>query len=218
MIQGAIFDVDGTLLDSMPIWMEAGANYLRTKNREPEACLGDKLFTMSMKEAAVYLKSTYEISDSTEEIMMGINHVIEKFYYEQAQLKEGVKAFLTQMYDAGIAMTIATATDIYLVEHALERLKVRHLFQHIFTCTDVGAGKEKPRIYYAARNSMHTQTEKTWVFEDAIHALLTAKKAGFPTVGIYDEASKDSQFLLEKEADLYWKQWKSFSTFCTEVR
>ena len=218
MIKGAIFDVDGTLLDSMPIWMEAGAKYLCTKSREPQDGLAEKIFTMTLEESAIYLKKEYQLSDSVKDIMMEINHVIEQFYFDQVQLKEGALEFLSDMYCAGVAMTIATATDIYLVEQALERLKIRHFFNQIFTCTEVGAGKDKPWIYLAARNSMKTRTEETWVFEDALHALVTAKNAGFPTVAIYDAASEKNQIILEEQADLYWKQWKSYDCLCREMK
>lgn len=91
---------------------------------------------------------------------------------------------------------------------AFERLEIAKYFDRIFTCEEAGAGKTKPDIYLQAAEYLGTRPEETLVFEDVIHAVRTAKKAGFQVVGIYDEASKDDQEEIQREADCYCRDWR----------
>ena len=90
----------------------------------------------------------------------------------------------------------------------MKRLEIAKYFDRIFTCEEAGAGKTKPDIYLQAAEYLGTRPEETLVFEDVIHAVRTAKKAGFQVVGIYDEASKDDQEEIQREADCYCRDWR----------
>lgn len=90
---------------------------------------------------------------------------------------------------------------------AFERLGIAKYFDRIFTCEEVGAGKTKPDIYLRAAEYLGTHPEETVVFEDVIHAIRSAKQAGFQVVGIYDETSKDDQEEVRREADWYCREW-----------
>lgn len=204
-MRGAIFDVDGTLLDSMPIWMDAGARYLKTLEFVPEEGLGDKLFSMTMTEGADYLNHAYGLQKELSRIITEINAIVEEFYFGEAPLKPGAMELLGQMRAAGMKLSVATSTDHHLIEGAFRRLGILEYFSGIFTCSQVGAGKDKPLIYEMAAQAMGTKPAETCVLEDALHALVTAKKAGFFAIGIYDEASAAKQEELQKEADLYGK-------------
>ena len=116
MIQGAIFDVDGTLLDSMSVWANIGADYLRFLGYEPRENLNETFKSMSLYQAACYYQSEYGVTLSTEEIIAGVNDRIGQFYRERAGLKPGVAGFLRQLREKGVKMCIATATDRPLVE------------------------------------------------------------------------------------------------------
>jgi len=203
MMKGAIFDIDGTILDSMSIWDTAAKRFLKTLGIEAEPGLDKMLFSMSMAEGAEYLKDRYSLDMDTKAIMDGINRTIEDFYYNQVHLKEGVEQFLKDMKQAGIKMTAATSTDRYVVESAFKRLNIMNYFSRIFTCTEIGAGKTKPDIYLAAAEHMGTLPEDTWVFEDALYAIRTAKKAGFRTVGVYDASSMEDMEEIKSICDIY---------------
>ena len=205
MIKGAIFDVDGTLLDSMPVWMEIGARYVRSLGKEPEENLGEILFPMTMNQGAAYVKETYGLDKSIPQIIEEINAIVEKYYFQEAPLKPGAIEILRWLQEKNIPMTVATSTELHLIEGAFSRLHLRSFFKEVFTCTQVGAGKNQPVIYQKAACAMNTKPEETWVFEDALHGLLTAKEAGFFTVGLYDAASKNQQEALSESADLYGK-------------
>jgi HAD superfamily hydrolase (TIGR01509 family) len=213
MIAGAIFDLDGTILDSTPIWDQAAEMFLRSMGIEAKSGLGKTMFSMSMKEGAEFLKGRYLPDLDVEAIMAGINRTVEDFYFFQVQLKDGVELFLKDMKQTGIKMVAATSSDRRVVEGALRRLKVISFFERIFTSTEVGAGKVKPDIYLAAAEYMGTPPKDTWVFEDALYALETAKNAGFRTVGVYDAYSIENQEKIKGLSDIYLERLADFGAF-----
>ena len=189
-IRYAIFDFDGTLFDSMPMWNTAADEYLRSIGREPATGLRDAVKAMSLRRAAEYLQREYALQRTVEEILAGIDGVVERFYMQEAQPKPGVPEFLGEMQRAGIAMCVATATNRYLIEAALKRCGLERFFEAIFTCGEVGHGKDEPAIYRTAMEYFRAERGNTIVFEDAIHAVATAKRDGFMTVAVYDESEK----------------------------
>ena len=202
MIRGAIFDVDGTLLDSMGIWDTIGNDYLLSLGIETEENLAETFSTFSLEESARYYQDNYNVELSVDEIIAGVNHLIESFYLEKAELKSGVREFLELLRREGVRMTIATATDINLIEGALSRCGVREYFSEILTCSMVGRSKRYPDIYRRALENLGTEKGDTFVFEDAYHAARTANDDGFPVVGVFDP-SESSQTELREMADIY---------------
>lgn len=217
MIAGAIFDLDGTILDSMLIWDQAAEIFLNSMGIEAEKGLGRTMFSMSMQEGAAFLKEKYLPDLEVEAIMAGINRTVEDFYLYQAPLKDGVEQFLKDMKQTGIKMVAATSSDRHVVEGALRRLKVMDFFARIFTSTEIGAGKARPDIYLAAAEYMGTRPKDTWVFEDALYALETAKKAGFRTVGVFDAYSTKDQEKIKGISDIYLEKLADFGAFLKQV-
>ena len=197
MIQGVIFDLDGTLFDSMFIWDTAGESYLRSIGKEPEADLQKVLKPMSLLQSAQYIREKYDIPLSVEDIMDGVNRTVEDFYFHMVEPKPGVIDFLEELHRRNIRMCIATATDRYQVEAALQRCKMRHFFSEIFTCTEVGSGKDRPDIFRKAMEHLQTDRSNTAVVEDAYHAAHTAKQNSFKVVGVYDSHESRQQELLQ---------------------
>ena len=206
MIQGMIFDFDGTLFDSMFIWDAAGENYLRSIGKEPMEDLQSVLKPMSLYQSAAYLKEQYGIPLSVEDIMGGINRTVEAFYLDTVMPKPGVVDLLEELSRRGIRMCIATATDRYQVEAALERCGMRHFFSGIFTCTEVGSGKDQPLIFRRAMAHLGTNRSNTLVVEDAWHAIRTAKMDSFLVAAVYD-AHESMQGSIREAADIYLKDY-----------
>lgn len=202
MIKGAIFDLDGTLLDSMFIWDTIGEDYLRTLGKEPRENLKETFMTLTLEEAAEYYREHYAVAFSVREIVDGVNATVEKIYRTKVTPKPGVIDYLRLLKEKGVKMCVATATDRYLVEETLQRLGMLHCFSEIFTCAEIGYGKDKPIIYRKALEHLGTVKEETYVFEDALFALKTARADGFPTVGVYDR-QEIRQDELKSFADYY---------------
>ena len=202
MIKGAIFDFDGTLVDSMFIWDSFGEDYLRTLGKEPKENLTETFKTFTLEESAEYYRTHYGVTLSVAEIVDGVNRMIEDLYKSTVPLKKGVAEFLAGLSKAGVRMCVATVTDKYLVEAALTRLKVRQYFGEIFTTAEVGCGKNDPKIYRTALAYLGTEKHETLVFEDVLHALMTAKNDGFPVAAVYDKHEL-RQTEMKENSDYY---------------
>lgn len=214
MIEGAIFDMDGVLLDSMPVWEHTGERYLASMGIPAEPDLSRALFPLSLEAGARYLLDHYPLHGLDEgAVIRGITKTIEDFYLREAGLKPGTADFLREMHHHGIPMTVATSSDRKLAEAALERNGIRKYFSRIFTCSEVGAGKSKPDIYLEAAKWMKTRPDKTWVFEDALHAIETAAKAGFMLAGVYDDSSADAQPAIQAWCHVWLGREMDFTYF-----
>lgn len=213
MMRAAVFDVDGTLLDSMSVWEDLGVRYLRTLGIEPQAELGDILFSMTMEEGAEYIRRQYHLTKKSEEITEEILGIIKAFYVSEVPLKNGAAEFLEALHQRGIPMAAATSGERELVEAAFQRLGILKYFRNIFTCTEVGEGKNSPLIYLRAAEFLEAEPEETWVFEDALHALLTAAGAGFRTAAVFDTSSQKEQKKIREAADIYLYSLTEFDQF-----
>ena len=208
MIKGAIFDFDGTLVDSMFIWDTIGEVYLRSLDIEPRENLAETFKTFTLEESAEYYRTHYGVSLSVAEIVDGVNRMIEDLYKSTVPLKKGVAEFLAGLSKDGVRMCIATVTDKYLVEAALTRLKVRQYFGEIITTAEVGCGKNDPNIYRTALAYLGTEKRETLVFEDVLHALMTAKNDGFPVAAVYDK-HEIRQTEMKANGDYYITDYKT---------
>lgn len=144
--------------------------------------------------------------------MAGIDGIIEHFYRDEVQPKPGVVPFLKELRAKGVDVCIATATDRYLIEAALRRCGIENLFDAIFTCSEVGHGKDEPVIFRRAMEHFGAQRGSTVVFEDAIHAIETAKKDGFTVAAVFDESEK-RQNEVRVLADCYITSFEHLEQF-----
>lgn len=202
-IKGAIFDLDGTLLDSMFIWDRIGEDYLISRGITPKEALKERFKSMSLIQAAEHYRQEYGICDSIQEICDGVNGMIEHLYKDQVLPKEGAADYLRLLKEQGVKMCVATATDRHLAQAALKRTGLMAFFSEIFTCTEVGFGKDQPAIYHAAAAHLGTAIDETLVFEDALYAITTAKAAGFRVVGVWDPSEDKHTKEIQRIADIY---------------
>ena len=208
MIKGVIFDIDGVLLDSMGIWKDLGARYLRSIGVSPEEGLKDILFSMSMEQGADYLREHYKLNKSSAEVLKGISDMLEHFYYEEVLSKPGAVELMEYFRMKGIRMVAATSSPRLHVERALDRNGMLKYLDRIFTNSEVGVSKHSPDIYNMAAKYMGTKPEETLVFEDSLYALKTAVAAGYVTVGVYDADGETDQEGMKNSGDYYITEMK----------
>ncbi len=187
-IRGAIFDMDGTLTDSMQVWSTIGSDFIKSLGMVPADDIDRRFTSMSSYEAVEFMKREYNIPGSQEEIAEQINLIVEKSYLEKVPLKEGTLDFLRYLDEKNIPMCVATATDEYLAEASLTRLGIRKYFKGILTSRSVGVGKTEPKIFLEAARLLGTEPSETAVFEDSVVAIRTANAAGFITAAVADES------------------------------
>lgn len=210
MIDGAIFDLDGVILDSMFIWHDLGIRYLNSLGIHAEKNLSEVLFSMSMEQGAEYMKKHYALSESTEEILVGIQNMLRDFYFFEVSEKDGATELLGLLKQKGIPAIAATSSPREHVTAALKRLGLLQFFESILTTSEVGESKHSPKIYRIAAEKIGTDKSRTLVFEDSLYALKTAKQDGFICVGVYDADGESNQYGLKMAADYYIKSLSDY--------
>ena len=203
MIKGIIFDIDGVVLDSMSIWNDLGARYLRSLNVEPEEGLNEILFSMSMEQGADYLKEHYKLKRSTASILNGIQDMLRDFYYYEVPAKPGAKELMEFLKEKGMRITAATSSPKSHIEKALTRNKLLRYVEVIYTTGEIGISKHSPDIYNKAASYMKLTPAEVLVLEDSLYALKTAKEAGYKTAGVYDKDGETDQAGVEATGDVY---------------
>ena len=209
-LSGAIFDLDGTLLDSMPFWETVGSRYLIERGIPAPEDLPLRLKTMTLREAAVFYRQDFGVTESEETICRQVSEMIEEDYRSRAPLKAGARDVLEQLRQRCIPMCIATATDRRLVELALHRLGIFHFFSFIVTCGELNTSKNQPDIFAVCARRLGTQRAETVVFEDSLHCIRTASRAGFPVVGIYDSSADSEREEIRPLCEQYLVNWEDF--------
>ncbi len=193
-ITGAIFDMDGTLLNSMDHWATVADEYLSSIGITPKTSTCRRFLEDGIKDWYEYCQREYGLTSPYDEAKKGIYTLMNKKYETVVGLKDGAREMLESLYAKNIPMCLATATDRQTVEMILKSLHLEKYFSRIFTSGEVGVGKREPLIYELALAHLGTDKATTYVFEDAIYAMRTAYKNGFKVVGIYDKnvfASED---------------------------
>ena len=215
MIKFAIFDLDGTLLDSSKMWETLGERYLVLLGKTPEEGLTEKLSEKTLLTGAQYLRERYDISYSAEEIVRHLNRMIESYYTEDVRLKDGAHKLLAALRAHCVHMSVATASDERLGLNALTRLGVGDFFAGAVSCTKYGP-KTSPDVFLAAADLIYAIPEETIVFENSLYAVQTARKAGFVTAAVADISESDQEG-LKNAADFYAESMGEFSDIIKEI-
>lgn len=201
----AVFDVDGTLLDSMPLWHDLAGRYLRDQGKQPRPDLGAQLKTMSLIQAAPYLIDTYELPSQADEVVAGINRIVRDGYFYTVNCKPGVKEYLRYLAKKGVSMCVASASEKTHIEAALRREEIYAFFTRIFTCAGIGKNKDDPDFFRQVAASLDLPPRQLVVYEDAYHAMTCAKTAGCQVVGVYDTDALTDLPQIVKTCDVYVK-------------
>lgn len=200
-VQGIIFDLDGTLIDSMPAWENIGADFLKNHGVNPPDDLNATIKTMSFAESSRYFIEFFRVDMTEEQVNDEINEMIRDNYAKYIQLKPFVKEVLDQYLQQGIKMGILTATHKSLVELVLKRFGLLAHFEFILTAGMAGLPKSQPAIYHQAVANLKLPIEQIAIFEDALYCIQAAKDTACHIVGVYDESSKNDWDEIRNKAD-----------------
>lgn len=202
-IKAAIFDLDGTLVDSMWVWEQIDIDFLKSKGYTPPKDLKDDITHLTFNQTAEYFKNRFNLSDSIDEITDTWHNMAYSFYSSKVKLKPGVISFLNKLKSLDIKIGLATSNSIPLLEATLKNNGIYHLFDAITVTEEVKKSKENPDVYLLCANKLNVPPENCVVFEDIIAAVKGAKLAGMKVIGVYDKASEDQEELLSKACDKY---------------
>ena len=190
-MKAAVFDMDGTLLDSMPMWHTVSDKYLEGKGIQPPAGLWDNVKRLTEIETANYFISNFGIKDPIERICADFRSIIAFEYHNKLQLKDGAKELLQHLNSKGIPCVLATATNRPCVDACLARLGIAPLFTEVLTCLELDTTKKEPLIFERAAEICGALPSEAVIFEDALHCIRTAKNAGFAVCAVYDKSSDE---------------------------
>ncbi|MBE6537185.1 MAG: HAD family phosphatase [Ruminococcaceae bacterium] len=212
-IKYAIFDMDGTLIDSLGywgyFWQKFGEKYFGTRDFKVDEDIDKQIRTITLKDASELLYERYKPDNSSaDDILALANGMIEEHYGTRVSAKRGAVELLRYFKERGVKMCVASATEPRYVKYALEVQGIYGLFEFTVSCNEVGAGKDKPDVFLEAMKRLGGNLAESCVFEDSFIALETAKKAGFMTVGIYDEHNYCRE-RLKAASDFYVEKGKS---------
>lgn len=188
-LHGAIFDLDGTLLDSMGTWSKLSEDFLRERGFVPTAAFLELLAPVALRQAAEMLIAEYGLNESVEEIVADFMTKVGDYFDRVFELKPGAAEFVRELRERGIPCCVATAAERVHTETALKRLKLIDAFEFILTTEDVGKSKLHADIFLSAAARLGLPAGECVVFEDSVYAMRTAKAAGFGVVAIHEPAT-----------------------------
>ncbi len=201
-ITGAIFDFDGTLFDSMPIWKGIRYKFLERLGIELTEEDVEAFRGLYLRDSLTLAKERFGLKESHQELLVKFFYYIRERYLEEAVPKNDIIEFLEKLKAKGVKMGIATATGEIALEPLLEKYGMLGYFSVIRSTYTVGASKTEPKVYDVVLEEIGTNKETTWVFEDALYAAKTVKANGYNLVGVFDE-SEDNTEELKEIADIY---------------
>ncbi len=186
-----IFDLDGTLVDSMWIWGEIDEIYLREKGLKFPPDLQKAIEGMSVDEVAIYFKKRFNMKESLEEMKAEWTDMARDYYENKIPLKPGVLDFLNALRDRGLGLGVGTSNFLELTELVLDHNDVKSYFKVIRTADEVGKGKPEPDLFLKLADDLGASPDRCLVFEDTHAGVIAANRAGMDVYSVYDDLSKD---------------------------
>ena len=206
----AIFDMDGTLVDSMVYWKRLATEFLESKGVQHIAQdILERIKPMTMTESATLFIQEYGLSGTPESVAAEMNAMMDEHYRKDIPLKSGAAAYLEALHRMGTVMCVASATAEELMDACLTRQGVAQYFSFLLSCETVGAGKSRPDVYWEAAKRLGAQPEEIAVYEDALYAANTAKQAGFYVIAVQDDSNQPHWESLTALSDENISDWQT---------
>ncbi|MDD3839119.1 MAG: HAD family phosphatase [Clostridia bacterium] len=202
-IKGAIFDLDGTIIDSMGVWEKVDFDFLNKRNIPVPEDVSSIIKNMTFQETAVYFKQRFQLPDDIQDIMDEWNQMAYHEYANNVRLKPGAGEYLSMLKSKGIKAGLATSNCMELIQPVLKNNDVLEYFDVISTIDEVDRDKNFPDIYILTARRLQLNPKHCIVFEDILPGVLSAKKAGMKTVGVYDRYSRHEKKDIKKHADYF---------------
>ena len=202
-IEACIFDLDGTLVDSMWMWPEIDKEYLGRFGIEYDDNLKNEIDGISFHETAVYFKNKFGISDSIEKICKDWEDMAYDKYKYEVKEKRGCQKFLEQLKSKGIKMGIATSNNRSMVDVVLESLGMKNFFEVITTSDEVKKGKPAPDVYLTTAKLLNVEPKHCLVFEDVVAGIIAGKSAGMKVCAVEDDFTREVRQRKKELSDYY---------------
>lgn len=202
-IEAAIFDLDGTLIDSTDIWAQIDVNFFTNRGLPVPTDYADQIAHLGLKDAATYTKSKYNLPESEEAIIKEWNDAAFEMYEKEVLLKPYAEEILKFLKSSGIKLAVATANSEDLYMPCLRRLGIDKYFDYILDVNKAKVDKGNVKLYFMINEKLGIDVNKTVVFEDVYKNLKTAHDNGYITIGISDKATQSTKGLKKKYSTIY---------------
>ncbi|NTW71053.1 MAG: HAD family phosphatase [Eubacteriaceae bacterium] len=199
-----IFDLDGTLIDSLWVWEHIDEYYLSKKGIYLKEHLHHDLGGKSFTESAIYFKEVFGITDSVDTIVADWVDLCMDIYMDKVILKEGAYRFINKVHSLGFTLGVGTSNNREIVLEYLNSKNLTRFFSTIVTSCEVGKGKPNPDVFLMAARNLKTEPKHCLVFEDTIEGVMAAKNAGMQVAAVYDKVHKQKEELIKETADYYF--------------
>lgn len=209
-MKAAIFDLDGTLFDSMWVWEKLAYNFLQEKKIDSPPNIREELKEYSLRESCDILKERFNLSERPDEINKQMEEMLKKYYFEEIQLKEGAKELLEKMKKEGIRLVAATATPDWLSKAACSRLGIYEYFEIFQTCESVGIEKFDPKFYKIILDRLKIKANEIFLFEDALHSIKAGLVCGLKVAAIRDESAREDWREIEEVSHIVFDNFNEF--------
>ena len=201
--KAVIFDLDGTLIDSMGIWAQIDEEYLKHFGLSVPENIQEEITHLTLTETAIYFKEKFNIKDKIEDIISTWHSMALHHYSNTIKLKDNVLPFLNKLKNNGVKIALATSNSVALLEATLKNNGIYHYFDAISTTEEVKKSKDNPDIYLLSAKKLNIHPKECLVFEDIVQAVKGAKLAGMTVYSIYDKSSENQKDQLIKISDRY---------------
>lgn len=216
-MKAALFDLDGTLVDSMWIWKDIDVEFLKNYDLELPENLQKEIEGKSFTETAVYFKNRFHLKESIEKIKEEWNKMAYERYLTQVPMKKGALSFLKELKEKGFKLGIATSNSKELVKAIIKVHGLDRFFDSIRTSCDVGLGKPSPDIYLKVADDLGIEPSRCIVFEDVPNGILAGKNARMKVCTIFDKFSMDQEIEKRALADYYIHSYEDIRLGTYEV-
>lgn len=206
--KGAIFDMDGTILDSMQMWQRIDSEFLIRRGLNPTAEFRAEMGGMGLEAAADYVIRTFSLPDSPEEIMAAWEQQAIDYYKAEVTPKPFAREYLQFLRKNGVSTALATASREEFYRTGLQRVGFYDYFDCFTVSSEVARPKGFPDVYIRAAEKMGLAPHECVVFEDIYKAVKAAKDGGFFTVAIEDDAAEEEREQIRATCDLYIKSYE----------
>lgn len=216
-VKAVIFDMDGTLVDSMWVWHSIDEECSGKYNLNMSEAFYKEIEGMSFSETARHFIDTFDMKLTQEEVMQEWTDLAYEKYTTKVLLKPGIAFFLEELQRRGIKMGIATSNGRVLVDATLKALHIEDYFQAVVTSCEVKKGKPAPDVYLKVAEKLEVNPEYCLVFEDVPNGILAGKNAGMRVCAVEDAYSEADRPKKKELADYYLTDYRQIENNTYEV-